>query len=176
MAYYSEQYPAHNVNVCLSWFFLSSPCCLGSTNQDISSGRVNIAFSLCLWCDGVFYCTMRANESLLYVNRFVESHRLTSLLGFNMLMLDQRKWTALFLRLLKARTCWRCVVVILTWWPPYVFLLWLPLPVPSLNSIAYRGIVCVYHYQVADDLTGRSSPLPPPPPSSLSRPHALKAV
>lgn len=34
-------------------------------------------------------------------------------------------------------------------------------PILSLNSIAYRRVICVYQYQVADDLSGRSSSLKP---------------
>lgn len=33
------------------------------------------------------------------------------------------------------------------------------LPILSLNSIAYRRVICVYQYQVADDLSGRSRSL-----------------
>lgn len=32
-----------------------------------------------------------------------------------------------------------------------------PPPTLSLNSIAYRRVICVYQYQVADDLSGRST-------------------
>lgn len=34
-------------------------------------------------------------------------------------------------------------------------------PILSLNSIAYRRVICVYQYQVADDLSGRSTSFKP---------------
>lgn len=37
-----------------------------------------------------------------------------------------------------------------------MFNLWSSSPTLSLNSIAYRRVICVYQYQVADDLSGRS--------------------
>lgn len=51
--------------------------------------------------------------------------------------------------------------------PPFfclLFNLWSSLLLPptlSLNSIAYRRVICVYQYQVADDLSGRSTSLKP---------------